>query len=120
MLAPVSTSSSQENENVTSIFTNSNSDTIILNITNINLEDSATGLTSVTGTIQNNSTIDVQNIQIDVTLLDTDNNVIRDTGRFVSGPFTVYQPNSTESFSFLMSVEEFDNYTATAYAERVM
>jgi len=104
----MSTSSSQENEDI-----------IILNITDINLEDSTTGLTSITGTIQNNSTIDVQNIQIDVTLLDADNNIIRDTGRFVSGPFTVYQPNSTESFSFLMSAEYFDKYEAKAYGERV-
>ncbi|WP_148686435.1 FxLYD domain-containing protein [Candidatus Nitrosocosmicus hydrocola] len=108
MSLPMSTSSSQENEDI-----------IILNITDINLEDSTTGLTSITGTIQNNSTIDVQNIQIDVTLLDADNNIIRDTGRFVSGPFTVYQPNSTESFSFLMSAEYFDKYEAKAYGERV-
>jgi hypothetical protein len=98
---------------------NENSDIIFLNITDINLENSTTGLTSLTGTIQNNSTADVENLQIDVALLDGDNNIIRDTSRFVSGPFTVYEPNSTETFSFLMSVEEFDNYEAIAYAEPV-
>jgi hypothetical protein len=94
-------------------------DVIILDIPNITVEESATGLTSITGTIQNNSTENVENIKIDVALLDADNNTIRDTSRFISGPFTVYQPNSTETFSFLMSVEEFDNYKAAAYAERV-
>ncbi|WP_148686287.1 FxLYD domain-containing protein [Candidatus Nitrosocosmicus hydrocola] len=98
---------------------NENSDIILLNITDINLKNSTTGLTSITGTIQNNSTENVENLQIDVWLLDAYNKVIRDTSRFVSGPFTVYEPNSTETFSFLMSVEEFDNYKATAYAEPV-
>jgi len=48
-----------------------------------------------------------------------DNKTIRDTSRFVSGPFTVYEPNSTEGFSFLMSVDDFDHHRATAYAETV-
>lgn len=92
---------------------------IILNITKIAVEDSATGLTSITGTIQNNSTENVENLKVNVTLYDLENKTIRDTARFVSGPFTVYQPNSTERFSFLMSVEAFDHYRATAFGERV-
>jgi len=115
----MSVSFSQLNENLNTTLTNSNSNIIILNILNINLKNSTTGLTSITGTIQNNSTTDVENIQVDVTLYDSNNNTIRDTSRFVSGPFTVYGPNSTETFNFLMSVAEFDNYKAKAYAELV-
>ena len=113
-----STSYSQEEENSISSTANSESGIVILDIPDISVDVSATGLTSVVGTVQNNSTEDVVNIKVNVTLYDSNSNPIRDTNRFVSGPFTVYESNSTERFSFLMSVEEFDNYAATAYAER--
>ncbi|HJR49311.1 MAG TPA: FxLYD domain-containing protein [Nitrososphaeraceae archaeon] len=93
---------------------------IILSVSDITLEDSATGLTSVTGTVLNNSTEDVMNIKVDVALYDSDNITIRETSRFVTGPFTVYEPGSVERFSFLMSVADFDHYDARAYAERVL
>lgn len=83
------------------------------------LTASSTGLTSVIGTVINNSTENVENIKVNVVLFDSDNSEIRETSRFVTGPFTVYEPGSTEGFNFLMSVEEFDHYNATAYAERV-
>ncbi|MGD9533868.1 MAG: FxLYD domain-containing protein [Candidatus Nitrosocosmicus sp.] len=92
---------------------------IILNISELAVQNSTTGLTSVSGTIQNNSTEDIENLKVNVTLYDSHNKTIRDMTRFVSGPFTVYEPGSTERFSFLMSVEGFDHYTTTAYAERV-
>lgn len=114
-----STSYSQEGENLISTTANSESGIVILDIPDISVDVSATGLTSVVGTVQNNSTEDVVNIKVNVTLYDSNSNPIRDTNRFVSGPFTVYESNSTERFSFLMSVEEFDNYIATAYAERI-
>lgn len=101
------------------LFTNTRPAIIILNITNITVGNSATGLTTVSGTIQNNSTYTVDNLKVNVTLFDKNNNVIRDTSRFVSGPFTTYEHNSTDSFSFLMSVQDFDHYSARAFAERI-
>ena len=92
---------------------------IILNMSELSVQNSATGLTSVSGTIQNNSTKDVENLKVNVTLYDSENKKIMDTTRFVSGPFTVYEPDSTERFSFLMSVEGFDHYKATGFGERV-
>ncbi|HET6589701.1 MAG TPA: FxLYD domain-containing protein [Candidatus Nitrosocosmicus sp.] len=91
----------------------------ILNMSEISVQNSTTGLTSVSGTIQNNSTANAENLKVNVTLYDSDNKTIRDTTRFVSGPFTIYEPNSTERFSFLMSVERFDHYKATAFGEQV-
>jgi hypothetical protein len=102
------------------VLTNSQSDVIALSLSNMSLTDSATGLTSVTGTVLNNSTENVMNLKVDVTLYNADNITIRETSRFVTGPFTVYEPGSVERFSFLMSVEDFDYYTARAYAERVL
>ena len=113
----LSSSYSQEGENSILSSPDTGSGIVVLNISDITVEESATGLTSVIGVVQNNSTENVVNIKINITLSDSENSIIRDTNRFVSGPFTVYQPNSTESFSFLMSAEEFDNYVAKAYAE---
>ena len=100
-------------------FNNSQPEIIYLNLTRITLEDSATGLTSVAGAIQNNSTENVDNLKVNVILYDDTNSTLRETTRFVSGPFTVYEPNSTESFSFLISIEEFDHFGASAFAERI-
>lgn len=118
ILSSISSSYSQEGGNSILSFPDTKSNLVVLNIPDITVEESATGLTSVVGMVENNSTENVVDIRINVTLFDSENNIIRDTNRFVSGPFTVYQPNSTESFSFLMSVEEFDNYVAKAFAER--
>lgn len=117
-VSSISSSYSQEGENSILSSPDTGSGIVVLNIPDITVEESATGLTSVIGTVQNNSTENVVNIKINITLSDSENSIIRDTNRFVSGPFTVYQPNSTESFSFLMSAEEFDNYVAKAYAQR--
>ncbi len=116
ILSPSLTYSQEEDENI--IPSPTNSDIIILDIPNITVEESVTGLTSVDGMVQNNSTENVVDIKINVTLFDAENKTIRDTNRFVSAPFTVYEPTSTETFSFLMSVEEFENYAAIAYAGR--
>jgi hypothetical protein len=105
---------------ISDTLTNSQSNIILVSISNMSITDSATGLTSVTGNVLNNSTEDVMNIKVDVTLYDADNITIEETSRFVTGPFTVYEPGSMERFSFLMSVENFDHYAARAYAERVL
>ncbi|HET6589655.1 MAG TPA: FxLYD domain-containing protein [Candidatus Nitrosocosmicus sp.] len=84
-------------------------DITILNVTELTIGDSATGLTSITGVLQNNSTENVENMKVNVSLYDSENKILRDTSRFISGPFTIYEPNSTERFSFLMSVESFDH-----------
>ncbi len=93
---------------------------LIISISDMILEDSAKGLTSVTGNVLNKSTENVMNIKVDVTLYDADNITVRETSRFVTGPYTVYEPDSVERFSFLMSIEDFDHYTARAYAELVL
>lgn len=91
---------------------------INLEISNITLGSSTTGLISVDGIVHNNSTENVANLQIDITIYDTNNNTIRETSRFISSPFTAYEPASTENFNFLLSIDEFHNYTANAYADR--
>lgn len=118
LLTSVTTSSfSQETVKVTS--NSLRPEIIILNMSELAVQTSTTGLISVTETIQNNSTEDIENLKVNVTLYDSENKMIIDTTRYVSGPFTVYEPDSTERFSFLMSVAGFDHYKATGFGERV-
>jgi hypothetical protein len=97
----------------------SQSNTINLAISNITLGDSPTGLISVNGIVFNNSTESVENIKVDVTLYDANNNTIRDTSRFISSAFYIFDPGSNVTFNFLMSTGDFDYYTARAYADRI-
>jgi hypothetical protein len=91
-----------------------------LAISNITLGASARGLISVNGIVLNNSTHDIQNLRIDVIIYDADNNAIRETSRFITSPFTIYEPASTINFDLLMSAGDFQNYTAYAYADRAV
>jgi hypothetical protein len=97
----------------------SQSNTVNLDISNITLGDSPTGLISVNGIVINNSSESVENIKVDVTLYDANNNTIRDTSRFVSSAFYIFEPGSTVNFNFLMSTGDFNNYVARAYADRI-
>lgn len=101
------------------IFISSDSSVINLAISNITLWESATGLTSVNGIAINNSSENVENVKVDVTLYDTSNNPLGETSRFITNPFTIFEPDSNENFNFLISAENFHNYTAKAYADRV-
>ena len=97
----------------------SQSNTVNLDISNITLGDSPTGLISINGVVFNNSTEGVENIKVDITLYDANNNTIRDTSRFVSSAFYIFEPGSTVNFDFLMSTGDFDYYTARAYGDRI-
>ncbi len=97
----------------------SQSNIINLAISNITVGGSPTGLISVNGIVFNNSTESVENIKLDVTLYDANNNTIRDTSRFISSAFYKFVPGSSVNFNFLMSTGDFDYYTARAYADRI-
>ncbi len=90
-----------------------------LEISNITLGYSPTGLIAVNGIIFNNSTENVNNLKVEVTLYNANNNTISETTRFVSSAFYMYEPGTTENFSFLMGTEDFQYYDARAYADRI-
>ncbi len=97
----------------------SQSNTVNLAISNITLGDSPTGLISINGVVFNNSTESVDNIKVEITLYDANNNTIRDTSRFISSAFYIFEPGSTVNFDFLMSTGDFNYYTARAYGDRI-
>ncbi len=56
---------------------------------------------------------------MDVFLDDAKNNTIRETSRYVTDPFSIFEPGSTESFSFLMTANEFNHYNVTSHGEKM-
>lgn len=104
---------------LTEEFSNSQSNIINLDITNLTITNSPTGLISINGVVVNNSTENIQNIQVDITLYDADNNTIRETSRFISSAFYIFEPGLTEDFNFFMSAEDVNGYTLRAYANIV-
>lgn len=81
--------------------------------------EGASGVISVTGTVQNNSTETVDQIKVSVTFYNSDDNAKREIGRFISGPYTTYKPDSIERFSFVINSMKYDYYTAKAQADIV-
>lgn len=92
---------------------------IKISISNLIVNKSPSGFISVTGTLQNNSTEEIERIMVDVTFYDVNNNIEREISRYVSGPFTIYSPNSTERFSFIIGKVDYEHYEAKAFATRV-
>lgn len=95
-------------------------DLVEISILNFTVNKSPSGFVSVTGTVQNNSTEVVDHILVNVIFYDTNNNIEKEFGRFVSGPFTVYDPNSIERFSFIIGKEDYEYYEAKAFANIVI
>lgn len=106
------------NAQVSPSTTNQSSNKTNLLISNITLGENPTGLTSVNGVVINNSTEILSDVKIDVILYDKENNIVQQTSRFVTAPFSTFGPGSTEEFRFLMIAENFDHYNATSYGEK--
>ncbi len=94
-------------------------DSVKILISNLTINKSPSGFISVTGTLQNNSTEEIERIMVNVTFYDNNKNIEREISRYVSGPFTIYSPNSTERFSFIIGKVDYQHYEAKAFATRV-
>ncbi len=94
-------------------------DSVKISISNLTINKSPSGFISVTGTLQNNSTEEIERIMVNVTFYDVNNNIEKEISRYISGPFTIYGPDSTERFSFIIGKVDFEYYEAKALATRV-
>jgi hypothetical protein len=103
----------------TSINNNNNNDNsnsrVSITIEGLSVDESATGLVLVTGTVYNNYTANVGDVKIRVELFDISNTLVRETERFVTPPSSTLEPEEREGFNFLMQAERFDHYNVIAY-----
>lgn len=87
-------------------------------ISNLKVFKSKSGLISVTGTVQNNSTDNVDHIKVVVTFYNADNNIKKEIGKFISGPYAIYEPEAIQKFSFIIiNPFDYDHYTARAQGD---
>jgi len=99
---------------------NSLSSTIInLELRDIEIGESPTGLISVKGTAINNSTFDTRDVKVLVQLLDANNSTVSETSRFITPASSTFKPGYERDFYFFVSASNVDHYTITAEGEKV-
>jgi len=95
------------------------------NKTNLRVEDlsiarTSTGITEINGNIVNNSTSNVDDIEIDVAFFDKAGNQLGKFSKFVTQPSFVLEPGQSHSFTSLETISFYSigetNVTATADA----
>ena len=99
---------------------NSLSSTIInLELREIEVGESPTGLISVKGTVINNSTFDVRDVKVLVELFDPKNTTVSEASRFVTPPSSTFKPGYEREFYFFVSANNVDHYKITAEGEKI-
>ena len=99
---------------------NSLSSTIInLELREIEVGESPTGLISVKGTVINNSTFDVRDVKVLVELFDPKNTTVSEASRFVTPPSSSFKPGYERDFYFFVSANNVDHYRITAEGEKI-
>jgi len=99
---------------------NSLSSTIVnLELKEIEVGESPTGLISVKGTAINNSTFDVRDVKVLVELFDPKNTTVSETSRFITPPSSTFKPGYERDFYFFVSANNVDHYKITAEGEKI-
>ena len=96
------------------------SSTIVnLELKEIEVGESPTGLISVKGTAINNSTFDVRDVKVLVELFDHKNTTVSETSRFITPPSSTFKPGYERDFYFFVSANNVDHYKITAEGEKI-
>ncbi len=99
---------------------NSLSSTIInLELKEIEVGESPTGLISVIGTAINNSTFDARDVKVLVELFDSNNSTVSETSRFITPASSTFKPGYERDFYFFVSANNVDHYKITAEGEKL-
>lgn len=99
---------------------NSLSSTIInLQLRDIQVGESPTGLIYVKGTAINNSTIDTRDVKVLVELFDSKNSTVSETSRFITPASSTFKPGYERDFYFFVSANNVDHYKITAEGEKM-
>ena len=91
-----------------------------LELKEIEVGESPTGLISVKGTAINNSTFDVRDVKVLVELFDHKNTTVSETSRFITPPSSTFKPGYERDFYFFVSANNVDHYKITAEGEKIL
>ena len=99
---------------------NSLSSTIInLELKEIEVGESPTGLISVRGVAINNSTFDARGLKVLVELFDSKNTTVSETSRFITPASSTFKPGYERDFYFFVSANNVDHYKITTEGEKI-
>ncbi len=99
---------------------NSLSSTIInLELKEIEVGESPTGLISVRGIAINNSTFDARGVKVLVELFDSKNTTVSETSRFITPASSTFKPGYERDFYFFVTANNVDHYKITAEGEKI-
>lgn len=99
---------------------NSLSSTIAnLQLRDIQVGESPTGLIYVKGTAVNNSTSDTRDVKVLVELFDSKNSTVSETSRFITPASSTFKPGYERDFYFFVSANNVDHYKITAEGEKM-
>lgn len=90
-----------------------------LELREIEVGESPTGLIYVKGTAINNSTLDVRDVKVLVQLFDANNSTVSETSRFITPASSTFKPGYERDFYFFVSANNVDHYIITAEGEKV-
>ena len=92
---------------------------INLELKDIEVGESPTGLIYVKGTAINNSTFDTLDVKVLVNLFDVNNSTVSETSRFITPASSTFKPGYERDFYFFVSANNVDHYVITAQGEKV-
>lgn len=92
---------------------------INLELREIEVGESPTGLISVKGTAINNSTFDARDVKVLVEFFDSKNTTVSETSRFISPASSTFKPGYERDFYFLVTANNVDHYKITAEGEKI-
>lgn len=111
----VTTSYGQEQGRINTL-----SNTILnLELREVDVGESPTGLIYVRGTAINNSTFDTRDVKVLVQLYDSNNSTVSETSRFITPASSTFKPGYERDFYFFVSATNVDHYEITAEGEKV-
>jgi hypothetical protein len=95
------------------------SNIVNLELREIEIGESPTGLIYVKGTAINNSTLDTRDVKVLVKLFDANNSTVSETSRFITPASSTFKPGYERDFYFFVSANNVDHYIITAEGEKV-
>lgn len=111
----ISASYAQEQGTITSL----SSTAMNLELREIEIGESPTGLIYVKGTAINNSTFDTRDVKVFVQLFDANNSTVSETSRFITPASSTFKPGYERDFYFFVSANNVDHYIITAEGEKI-
>jgi hypothetical protein len=96
-----------------------NATKVNLKVEGLSIGKSPTGVVEVTGTIHNNSTVNVEDIRLDAEYFDSNNVLIRNTTKILS-TYSLVKPGESLPFDLLdiVSFASVKNYIVKAYGDK--